>query len=214
MSRGGRGRVWAGRVNAVFDSAQLVIEGRPRRAMRLYCYRCGKPGNCLMNTMHHGSGSDEREQRIAARKFSELGWEVDLRKGKHFCPECQLSPQVKQQKKDDEAMANVVSIPRQMGRDDRRVIFEKLNEVYLDEKRGYETPWTDETVAKDLGTPRAWVQQVREEMFGPVGSNPDIDVFLKGFESLRASAAAAEEFVTKFRALEPKVEAIQKAVRP
>lgn len=57
--------------------------------------------------------------------------------------------------------------PKQMGRDERRLIFEKLNEVYVDERTGYSAKWSDETVAKDMGVPRAWVSEVRDQNFGP-----------------------------------------------
>ncbi len=61
--------------------------------------------------------------------------------------------------------------PREMGRTEKRIIWAKLEEVYLDEKRGYSAGWTDETVAKDLGVPRAWVAAVRDEGFGPLGAD-------------------------------------------
>ncbi|HAY06434.1 MAG TPA: hypothetical protein DCY26_07240 [Hyphomonas sp.] len=66
-----------------------------------------------------------------------------------------------------------------MGRDDRRIITDKLDEIY-DEKIGrYISPWTDAAVSRDLGVPRAWVAEVREQFFGPEGSNPDFDAFLE-----------------------------------
>ena len=57
--------------------------------------------------------------------------------------------------------------PRTMTRDERRIIFEKLNDVYVSEKVGYMEDWNDEKVAKDLGVARAWVSGLREEMFVP-----------------------------------------------
>lgn len=68
-------------------------------------------------------------------------------------------------------VSGAVPQPKPMGRDDRRIIFEKLNEVYADEKTGYGGDWTDKTVAEDLGVPMAWVAAIREEMFGPAGGN-------------------------------------------
>lgn len=64
--------------------------------------------------------------------------------------------------------------PREMSRDDRRVIFSKIDAVYLDEKRGYSAGWNDETIAKDLGVPRAWVTKIREENFGTEGNAEDV----------------------------------------
>lgn len=67
--------------------------------------------------------------------------------------------------------------PREMSRDDRRLIFAKLDEVYVDENTGYSAGWTDDKVATDLGVPRAWVAQIRDENFGP-GTNEEITKLL------------------------------------
>jgi hypothetical protein len=190
---------YAGRV---FDLATLLIEGKPRRAMRVYCYRCGKPGTCVANAMAYGAGSEDREHRMAARKFTNMGWEVDLIRGKHFCPDCQTSPQVREQpmKKEDVQEATIVPMVASAGRKmepaDRRVIYEKMNEVYLDDK-GYAPPWTDETLAKDLGVPRAWVMQIREEMFGPLASNSNIDDAVKAARELAVELKKHTEQASK-----------------
>jgi hypothetical protein len=55
---------------------------------------------------------------------------------------------------------------RTMTREDRRVIFAKLEEVYVSEKVGYGDGWSDGKVATDLGVPRAWVSAIRDENFG------------------------------------------------
>lgn len=61
--------------------------------------------------------------------------------------------------------------PKEMTRDDRRIVFAKLNDVYLGEHEGYSAGWTDAKVADDLGVPRAWIATIREENFGPVREN-------------------------------------------
>ena len=83
--------------------------------------------------------------------------------------------------------------PREMSREDKRLIFGKLDGVYLDEKRGYGNGWSDGQVAKDLGVPLAWVKTVREENFGPEGMSADarasieeIRKFNTELETLRA----------------------------
>ena len=188
------------RAGAVFDLAQLVIDGRPHRAMRIYCYRCGKPGTCVQNTLAFGSGAEKKEERMVARKFTTMGWLVDVGRGKHFCPECQASPQIKpvtqgkvEMKEEKEMGTTVVPLARAMSRDDRRIIFEKLNEIYIDEKQGYAPPWTDDKVAKDLGTPRVWVAQVRDEMFGPVASNSEIEEAIASANAIKCEMVKAKE---------------------
>ena len=97
-----------------------------------------------------------------------------------------------------ETIAKAVAVseepPRVMQREDRRIIFQKLNEVYLDEKRGYVEGWSDLRVSEDLGIPRAWVAQVRDENFGPVAANPEITEFKKGVEELREMKSMLEEY--------------------
>ena len=56
---------------------------------------------------------------------------------------------------------------RSMDRTERRLIFAKLNDVYIDETKGYSGSWSDDTVAADLGVPVVWVAEVREQDFGP-----------------------------------------------
>ena len=76
-------------------------------------------------------------------------------------------------------------VPTEMSRSDRRIIFAKLEEVYQDEEIGYRNPWTDVTVARDLGShiPVAWVAQVREENFGPAKDNGEIRGMLTRVEA-------------------------------
>lgn len=66
--------------------------------------------------------------------------------------------------------------PRQMSREDRRLIFAKLEEVYVDEGTGYTKGWHDERVAQDMAVPRSWVEVIREENFGPIKAeqNPEV----------------------------------------
>lgn len=61
----------------------------------------------------------------------------------------------------------VAEPPRDLNKEDRRLIFAKIDEVYLD--KSYSKDWTDKKVAIDLGVPVAWVARIREENFGPEG---------------------------------------------
>ena len=84
--------------------------------------------------------------------------------------------------------------PPAMDREDRRIITEKLDDVYGD--RGYRGSWTDTTLARDLNVPRAWVSEVREAFFGPEGSNPLLDRYgqeREEFERLHAGFMAARK---------------------
>lgn len=63
--------------------------------------------------------------------------------------------------------------PREMTRADKRIIFNKLEEVYADETAGYTSGWSDQRVATDLGVPLDWVRALRDENFGPEGHSPE-----------------------------------------
>lgn len=64
--------------------------------------------------------------------------------------------------------------PRQMSKSDQRLVFAAINDHYINENEGYEAGWDDARVAKDLGCPRAWVTDVREQHFGPAEGNPKL----------------------------------------
>ncbi|MBR0882443.1 hypothetical protein ACVMGC_000650 [Bradyrhizobium barranii subsp. barranii] len=80
-------------------------------------------------------------------------------------------------------------------REERRIIFEKLNEVYVNDKVGYSASWTDVRVAADLGVPLQWVKVIRDENFGDEVGNEDI----------RKQLAEAKEALALVRELEPSI---------
>lgn len=130
------------------------------------------------------------------KRFTELGWSIGRNQKQNVCGKCQFARKpsqpaltIVQDTKHEDDMGKVEPLikpdaPRAMGREDRRIVFEKLNEVYLDEKRGYDSGWSDQKVATDLGVPRSWVENVREEMFGSVSSNPEMEEFMRAVADL------------------------------
>lgn len=74
----------------------------------------------------------------------------------------------------------VSTVPREMDKTDRRLIFARLNEIYGDDM--YLEDWTDLKAATDLDVPVEWVATVREADFGP-NTNA----------ALKANAIAAKE---------------------
>ncbi|QRM55130.1 hypothetical protein [Sinorhizobium sp. BG8] len=136
--------------------------------------------------------------------FHAAGWSVGSSSRKDACPEClrksrAAKPSVKgpemsltSKPADASPTATVkptavsakAAPPPEMGRTERRIINDKLDEVYGEGR--YKTPWTDALVAKDLGVPRAWVAEVRDSFFGPEGSNPLYDEFLRAATEFKA----------------------------
>lgn len=160
-----------------------------RRVAVIRCRHCGAHENLNLKM-----GVSLLPPAAIEKKFTQKGWVVGSNENWDTCPDCVSKfskPALKIVPKEEVTPMKpepklVVAEPRAMQRDDRRIIFEKLNGVYLDEKRGYDPEWSDHRVATDLGVPRVWVEQVREEMFGPIATNPAIEDFMKGVQELRA----------------------------
>jgi len=160
------------------------MEGQLKSAIRLTC-RCGV-SHAISVSKHNGLPPE-----VVEKKFRQLGWIVGTVENRDTCPGCANKPK----QKELPALKIVSSIeptpvmpPREMGRDDRRIIFEKLNEVYLDEKRGYDSGWSDQRVSTDLGVPRKWVETLRVEMFGDNAGNADTTVFVAEVQKLLTDA--------------------------
>jgi hypothetical protein len=104
-----------------------------------------------------------------------------------------------------------------MSRDDRRIIYAKLNDVYVGPDAGYATGWTDQKVATDLGVAREWVAEVREDLFGPVKSNPELDALLAEITPLleqgRTMFIEAEQRHTEMRATFAQLDRIEKRLK-
>lgn len=165
-------------------------DGKRVRAVIVRCGKCGTGEPMPINTMANGgSQTDEVEWKYIARRMERKNWEIGRRRQDHRCPRCLNviklasadAPPPTPAKGNLKLVRDVLmstaktppqpapataTEPRAMTRDDRRIIFEKLNEVYLDEKRGYSDGWSDEKVATHLGVPRAWVSTIRDENFG------------------------------------------------
>lgn len=186
-----------------FPEENISVEGTPIKAMKISCAHCGAVGYFPFLT-----GLRRRPPAAAQQYFQNRGWSVGNGPRKDFCP---LHIRANQRKAGS-AMTTIVANsvpkaepPRECTREDRRIIMEKLDEVYG--KDCYKSPWTDEAVAKDLGVPRDWVTRNREDFFGPAGSNPLFDEYLtardnaeRQFKGVAAQYEAALAAVDKYKA--------------
>ena len=159
----------------VFVRKMDMWNNTPRWGYSIECADCGKEG-------FYATRDQVRNDPIhASDYFRKSGWWVGKGPRADKCKQClekRVNP--KPAPTPSKSASQVVPIkgaaetpPRQMSRDDRRIVFAKIDEVYLGEGNGYSREWTDEAVAKDLSVPRAWVTSVREEMFGPAISAED-----------------------------------------
>lgn len=172
---------------------ELIEAGSPQKKKFLaYVIRCGSPG-CYEMAVGGGNIGRFSAHDALPKIFGQKGWTVGSKEKHDRCPACTrkhadgrraleekvvpMSPRPpvgfiqemdnSRQNKKAETHVHHVIPPEPMSKQDRRVIFAKLQDVYIDEQVGYGAGWDDEKVAVDLGVPRAWVAEVREENFGP-----------------------------------------------
>lgn len=156
-----------------------------RVVVSLCCCVCGQTEK--LNTTTGERGHHLPDEAIS-RAFRRKGWFVAATARKDRCPE-HAKPHRKPAQEAPKMAADtkVIDIrspqpgasdlpPREMTKTDRRLVIAKLEEVYEDEATGYSTGWHDERVAKDMAVPRAWVELIREENFGPIKAEQSAEV--------------------------------------
>lgn len=162
-----------------FDRSAIRVPGAPNvPGYSIRCCKCGAMEKVSSNTR---AGTMPPEG--VAQKFRSKGWLVGNREGGDICPKCIDAAKKPRAKKESnvvhlQAPVIVADPPREMKREDRRLIFSKIEDVYLDEKQGYSSGWSDKKVADDLGVPLAWVRSIREENFGVEFLNEDVKSIL------------------------------------
>lgn len=123
----------------------------------------------------------EAVSKIAGQK----GWKF-VRTGKHVCPKCLGKfKEIKMNKKED--------APREMTPADKRKIFRAIDENYDERGQRYIDTCTDQVIAKELSVPRKWVSDVREQDFGPSGSNDEMQKVSSAIGRLAGDAKAAAD---------------------
>lgn len=169
---------------------RIADAGRPNAVTRIKCCMCSATDRLV-------SSGDVMPADLAAQKFARRGWTIGKNCNHHKCPECSAKPKSLKELAKEVLMKSIPSEPilravepRTMSFDDRRLIFSKLHDVYLDERRGYSDGWSDKRVGEDLNVPRAWVEKIRAENFGPTRDNEDIREFLAKLDVARAEASA------------------------
>lgn len=83
--------------------------------------------------------------------------------------------------------------PASPTREERRIIFAKLEDVYEGEATGYSKGWSDHRVADDLNVPRAWVELIRSENFGDAQDNSEVRAFMVALDRMREEAKLLEK---------------------
>lgn len=180
-------------------------------AMKIACAECG-----AVAYFAHQTGKSRKPPVAAKQNFQAKGWVVGSGPRKDFCPVhaalASRKGRAEMPANDIEAPARKADAPREITREERGIIFAKIGDVYGSDR--YVTPWTDQKVADDLGVPRAWVSDVREQFYGPEGSNPLYDQLLtENVELQRERAAMAKERKVALELIRKGTEAAQKICR-
>lgn len=198
----------------IFPVTAEPIAGQLRNVHRVTCSEC-----TTQATMTIASYAGAYAPDLVRRHFRNKGWEIGKKESHDLCPACVHAARERRRGKFKVVEKELpmsfkattpilvkttdapkVEPPREMTREDRRLIFAKLDEHYLDEIRGYDTGWTDDRVAKDLGVPRAWVGKVRDENFGPEEGSGEILRIQQAIAELKAQAVALLEQIDALKA--------------
>lgn len=220
-----------------FDACTVRDCGQQMRGARATCGydKCKTSNTVRVNTFAHGD-PNEVVERYITRKFEALGWKIGRTAKDNRCPKCfsaiKLAAKNKHHAKEKEASMNdkkvvpmkvapqllaqateapAIEPHRPMTRDDRRIIFNKIDEVYAGETVGYSAGWSDERIAKDLGVPRGWVGKIRDENFGPDIEEREVGVLAEAKAILADVTATGSEVTTllaDIKAFREKVEPI------
>lgn len=203
-----------------YHQTTVPHEGRRVRGFSMTCGHCGVSSGVPVNSFR--VGAIDQEDRFIRKKFEDKGWKIGKSPSQNRCPGCfgAILNAARKKKEGSEVSQTVVQLPtsalREMTREDKRIVFEKINENYLSEKDGYAPGWTDAKIAIDLGIPRSWVKDIREEMFGPEGSNEDIRKILTEardcLAEIKKQGGIVEPIVVVLRTLLTRADKIEKTV--
>ena len=195
-----------------FDFVKTTRDGKALSAFKIMCGDAG----CNAHHLMVQTGNKRLSPVAAEQYFRNHGWLVGKTARNDRCPSHNRQRQSGTREAAMPQPAAAVE-PRTMTREDRRIVMSKLDEVYLSEKDGYVTPWTDAAVARDLGVPRAWVTDMRDEFFGPARSNADFDEFLEKagpvIDQVRDLLRNASAQLEQARQLAGKIDELERAAK-
>jgi hypothetical protein len=199
-------------------------EGRRMPGVLAPCGTCATKGQLVVNTIGGSGGNDDEiEWQFISRKLQQKGWRIGRRRGDHRCPRCLEVERLtkmgvppasafNQVNSKETMMSSTTVLPpkklpavadaRPMTRDDKNIIYEKIKEVYLNDKVGYSDGWSDQRVASDLGVPRGWVATIRDEFFGDEITD----------QKTRERVKEAHELLAKIKVLVPAIEEARKLI--
>jgi hypothetical protein len=107
---------------------------------------------------------------LAVAKFRQRGWRIGSSPAADLCPKCAKMGRKAKPPKEKKFMATAEQ-PRQPTIPERRQIMEELEVHYDVAAERYMAAFSDESIASKLNVPRAWVSDIRTQLFGLHGGN-------------------------------------------
>jgi hypothetical protein len=98
--------------------------------------------------------------------------------------------------------------PRGPSRDEKRIIFQKIDEVYVGETVGYSNNWSDKRLAADLAVPLSWVAAIREENFGPDIDEESVAVMTEAKALLEEAKTTIQSWMVRADQIEKTIQTI------
>jgi hypothetical protein len=198
-----------------------------RRGAKATCGRCYHSDTVAVNNSKRGGQEDDEViERMIAHKFEKHGWKIGKNPAHNRCPKCFSAIKNSAIHKAKETTMNkvvpmnstaivtqTVDMPRgerAPTRDERRIIIAKMQDVYLNETVGYRTDWTDHKVSEDMGVPRVWVTQIREDIFGPEDKNEETSAI---YSEAREAIAVIEDNIKNMQNTLLQAEAVVTALK-
>lgn len=196
-----------------FPTRPASVAGRGYAALYI---TCGEDG-CSVTADFINTGRSKSNPDYAIKDWRRQGWYIGSNDHRDRCPVHNKKAPGRREQPEESAVQKVVPINhssveksfqgqltqaaiiaakevREPDREDKRIIFDKLTDVYVDVLTGYRDDWTDDKVAADLNCPRAWVEAIRDEFFGPaIGAHHTNDLE----DRYRQLEAELKEIVTK-----------------
>jgi len=196
-----------------FPTRPASVAGRGYAALYI---TCGEDG-CSVTADHINTGRSKSNPDYAIKDWRRQGWYIGSNDHRDRCPVHNKKAPGRREQPEENAVQKVVPInhssveksfqaqlthaatvaaveAREPDRDDKRIIFEKLSEVYENNLTGYCAGWTDDRVGTDLNCPRAWVEAIRDEFFGPAIGAQHTNALETRYQQLEAEL---KEIVTK-----------------
>lgn len=82
--------------------------------------------------------------------------------------------------------------PSEAARKAKRLIYQFLEDFYDDQAKAYRPGHSDESIAKETGAAVAFVREIREADFGPIGEPPEVRAIRTELAALRDAATEVQ----------------------